>query len=74
MPSSNRNRAEAPTAPDIVLVPCPACVDDGGEPTGQALVRLPSGTWTRQRCESCLGLRKLDREGLARHRDRVVPQ
>src|ERR1039457_3602863 len=65
--SSDRYRAEAPTSPDIVLVPCPACVNDSGESTGQSLVLLPSVTWIRKRCGSCLGLRKLDREGIARH-------
>jgi hypothetical protein len=74
VPSSDRFRAETPTSPDILLVPCPACVDDGGESTGQTLVRLPSGTWVRERCESCLGLRKLDREGIARHKARTVPR
>jgi len=74
MSSADRYRAEAPTSPDIALVPCPACVDDGGEATGQVLVRLPSGTWLRRTCDSCLGLRKLDREGIARHRDLTVPR
>ena len=72
MSTSDRYRAEAPTLPDLTLVPCPACTDDGGESTGECLVELASGTWVRRRCESCLGLRKLDREGLARHRERTV--
>ena len=74
MPSSDHYRAEAPTSPDITLVACPACMDDAGESTGQTLQRLPSGTWVRQMCESCLGLRKLDREGMARHRALTVAQ
>jgi hypothetical protein len=38
------------------------------------LVELPSGTRVRQKCGSCLGLRKLDREGIARHRSRTDPR
>lgn len=49
-------------------MPCPACVDDRGEPTGEMLVQLPSGTWVRRQCECCLGLRRVDRDGLDRYR------
>jgi hypothetical protein len=63
VPSSDHS---APADP--ALVPCPACMDDRGEPSGDALVQLPSGTWVRQKCGSCRGLKKLDREGMARHR------
>jgi CheY-like chemotaxis protein len=51
---------------DDTLVPCPACEDDGGVPTGDVLVQLPSGTWVRDTCDVCLGQRMLDRRELAR--------
>jgi hypothetical protein len=66
--SSDRLRSEAPTSPEIALVPCPACANEHGEPMGEHLVQLPSGTWVRRTCESCQGLRRLDREALARYR------
>jgi hypothetical protein len=66
--SSDPYRSEAPASPDLEVVPCPACVNESGEPTGDHLVQLPSGTWIRQPCESCLGLRKLDSEGMAWYR------
>lgn len=74
MPSSDGFQSKAPTSPDVTLSPCPACLDDGGEPTGEKLVQLPSGTWLRQVCESCRGLGKLDGEGMARHRDMTHEQ
>ena len=56
----DRGRAAAsPTSPDSGLVPCPACTDDRGEPLGDMLVQLPSGTWVRQVCERCQGLRRV---------------
>jgi hypothetical protein len=67
-PPSDPYRSEAPTLSEVPLVPCPACTNEDGESTGDRLVQLPSGTWTRQPCESCRGLRKLDREGMNRHR------
>jgi CheY-like chemotaxis protein len=48
------------------LVPCPACEDEGGVPTGDVLVQLPSGTWIRDTCEVCQGQRMLDRRQLDR--------
>ena len=68
VPLSDRYRSEAPTSPEVALVPCPACADERGEPTGDRLSQLPSGTWVRQFCESCHGSGKLDREGMARYR------
>jgi hypothetical protein len=70
VPPSDRYRSEseAPTSPEVPLVACPACADEGGEPTGDRLSQLPSGTWVRQFCESCHGLGKLDREGMERYR------
>jgi hypothetical protein len=50
-----------PNCTDLALVPCPACLDDRGEPTGDALVELPSGTWVRQVCEVCGGRKKVER-------------
>jgi len=55
--------SDGSNSPDLTLVPCPACLDDRGEPTGETLVQLPSGTWVRQVCESCGGLKKVERDG-----------
>jgi hypothetical protein len=62
----------APSLPEVTLVPCPACQDEAGEPTGEVLTLLPSGTWAREACDLCGGVKKLDHETLARRRMRVV--
>jgi len=49
-PSGRRFPPEPPTQPDRSLAPCPACQDEGGEPLGDVLVQLPSGTWVREPC------------------------
>ncbi len=70
MGSDDSFRSEAPTTPDETIVACPACQDDEGVSIGDVLAQLPSGTWVRRRCDVCLGLRKVDREGLARFQAR----
>jgi hypothetical protein len=62
---------EATTGDPHAPVPCPACRDEGGEPAGEVLAQLPSGTWIRKKCDICRGRRKLDDDGLARYRARV---
>ena len=52
--------SERPTDPSYRLVDCPACRDESGEPTGDALVRVPSGTWVRKSCDLCSGSKKVD--------------
>lgn len=52
--------SERPTDPSRKLADCPACLDDAGEPTGEALVQKPSGTWVREQCDLCNGLRKVN--------------
>jgi len=67
VPPSDAYRSEAPTSPEVPLVPCPACANDG-EATGDRLVQLPSGTWMRRACESCGGFGKVSLEELERFR------
>ena len=62
----------APSLPEVTLVPCPACQDEAGEATGDVMTLLPSGTWARETCDLCGGVKTLDREALARRRSRVV--
>jgi hypothetical protein len=57
--------SEPPTDSDRRLVDCPACLDERGEPTGEVLVQRPSGTWVREKCDLCAGLRKVDDTALA---------
>jgi hypothetical protein len=38
---------------------CTACIDERGQPTGDRLVQLASGTWVRRLCESCRGTKKI---------------
>jgi hypothetical protein len=59
------------TPDSIAPVPCPVCRDEDGEPAGEVLAQLPSGTWLRTRCDVCRGRRKLDDDGLARYRARA---
>jgi CheY-like chemotaxis protein len=56
------------------LAPCPACEDEGGVPTGDVLVQLPTGTWVRDTCNVCHGRKKLNREELARRSAQVVDE
>lgn len=65
---------EPPPLPDDPLVPCPACEDEGGVPTGDILVQLPSGTWLRDTCHVCKGQKKVHREELARRNAQVVDE
>jgi len=65
-------RRGAPSVPEVVLVPCPACQDEGGEPTGDVLVQLPSGAWVRETCDFCGGVKRLDAKEVARRRARTV--
>jgi hypothetical protein len=67
---SGEFKSEPPTAPNLSLVPCPACCNETGESTGDRLVQLESGTWVRQPCAFCSGSGTLDAEGLARYRTR----
>lgn len=60
-------RSEPPTDPNPHLVDCPACLDEQGEPTGEVLVQLPSGTWVRERCVLCRGFKQIDDTALALH-------
>jgi hypothetical protein len=57
--------SEPPTDPNRRLVDCPACLNDRGEPTGDVLAQLPSGTWIRERCDLCGGFKKIDDTALA---------
>ncbi len=43
---------------------CTACIDERGQPTGDTLVQLASGTWVRRSCESCRGTKKIDHSQL----------
>lgn len=56
---------EPPTDPNRRLVDCPACLDEKGEPTGEILAQLPSGTWVREKCGLCAGFKQVDDTALA---------
>jgi hypothetical protein len=60
------------TSPALAYVECPACRDDEGQPTGEALVQIRSGTWVRRVCEACEGKKVLDAEGIATWRARTA--
>jgi CheY-like chemotaxis protein len=64
-------RRGPPPLPGDPTVPCPGCEDEGGLPTGDVLVQLPSGTWVRDTCDVCRGARRVHRDELAR-RDALV--
>lgn len=57
----------AVTSRNEAVIPCPQCQDDTGQPVGEVLVQLPSGTWVREACSVCRGRRVLDAEGQARY-------
>ncbi|HEX8793392.1 MAG TPA: response regulator [Polyangiaceae bacterium] len=63
-----------PPLPGDQTAPCPACEDEGGMPTGDVLVQLPSGTWVRDTCDVCRGARRVQREELARRDAQVVDE
>jgi hypothetical protein len=67
-------RRGAPSVPDVVLVACPACQNEEGEPTGDVLVQLPSGAWVRETCDFCGGVKRLDAREVARRRARTVQE
>lgn len=60
---------EPPTRPDLETFPCPACVDDLGDPVGEVLVSEETATGykqRRERCPECAGLLRVGREQMAR--------
>lgn len=67
-------RRGPPPLPGDETVPCPACEDEGGVPTGDVLVQLPSGTWIRDTCDVCQGQRRVHRDELARRDAQVVDE
>jgi hypothetical protein len=58
--SGNTFDAEAPTIPQRAMAPCRTCRDESGKPAGDVLVQRPSGTWVRQPCPVCRGLRMVE--------------
>ena len=73
-PPEGHARSERPTDPGDSLVPCPACQDERGQPTGEALVQLASGTRVREPCGICAGAKQLDREAMARYRTQTASE
>lgn len=67
-------RRGPPPLPGDPTVPCPACEDEGGLPTGDVLVQLPSGTWVRDTCDVCRGAKRVHRDDLARRDAQVVDE
>lgn len=63
-----------PPLPGDQTAPCPACEDEGGVPTGDVLVQLPSGTWVRDTCDVCHGQKRVHREEVARRNAQVVDE
>jgi CheY-like chemotaxis protein len=63
-----------PPLPGNPLAPCPACEDEGGVPTGDVLVQLPSGTWVRDTCNVCHGEKRVHREEVERRNEQVVDE
>lgn len=63
-----------PPLPGDVTAPCPACEDEGGVPTGDVLVQLPSGTWVRDTCDVCHGAKRVRCEELARREAQVIDE
>lgn len=63
-----------PPLPGDQTAPCPGCEDEGGLPTGDVLVQLPSGTWVRDTCDVCHGAKRVQRDELARRDAEVVDE
>lgn len=75
MPTDDEKPGDIPeepeTQPDLFLFPCPGCTNDKGVPQGHVLVTklTAAGTETRpERCPTCLGSRRVNREERARWR------
>lgn len=67
-------RRGPPPLPGDQTVPCTACEDEGGVPSGDVLVQLPSGTWIRDTCDVCRGQRRVHRDDLARRDAQMVDE